>query len=122
MVVMPVSGYLASNFSKYGIKYFNVVALPPWGVDDKQIYTVFNTTHIVTSYVFVGLIAIHAAAALTHLLRRDGIFERMWPGEPAKGAVGQPPSAIATATSPTPPARKQRPTSHGLPSVKRDHK
>ena len=81
MLIMPVSGYLASNFSKYGIKYFNVVALPPWGLDDEQIYSVFNTTHVVTSYVFVGLIAIHVAAALTHLLRRDGIFERMWPGE-----------------------------------------
>jgi cytochrome b561 len=80
MLIMPVSGYLASNFSKYGIKYFNVVALPPWGIDDKQIYAVFNTTHVATSYVFVALIAIHMAAALTHLLRRDGIFERMWPG------------------------------------------
>jgi hypothetical protein len=54
------------------IKYFNVVALPPWGIDDKQVYAAFNTTHIVTSYVFVALIVIHAAAALTHLLRRDG--------------------------------------------------
>jgi cytochrome b561 len=80
MVIMPVSGYVASNFSKYGVKYFNVVALPPWGVDDKHIYAVFNTTHVVTSYVFVALIAIHVAVALTHLLRRDGVFERMWPG------------------------------------------
>lgn len=81
MVLMPASGYLASNFSRYGIKYFNVVALPPWGIDDKQIYAVFNTTHVMTSYAFVSLIAIHIAAALTHLLRRDGVFERMWPGD-----------------------------------------
>jgi cytochrome b561 len=80
MVIMPVAGYLASNFSKYGIRYFYVVALPPWGIDDKQIYAAFNATHVVTSYVFVALIVIHAAAALTHLLRRDGVFERMWPG------------------------------------------
>ena len=78
MLIMPVSGYFASNFSKYGIKYFNIVALPPWGADDKQVYAVFNTTHVVTSYIFVALIAVHVAAALTHLRRRDGIFERMW--------------------------------------------
>ena len=84
MLIMPISGYVASNFSKYGIRYFNVVALPPWGIDDRQIYAVFNSTHVVTSYVFVALIAIHVAAALTHLLRRDGIFERMWPGGPRK--------------------------------------
>ncbi len=84
MVIMPVAGYLASNFSKYGVKYFNAIALPPWGVDDKQIYAVFNTTHVITSYVFVTLIAIHAIAALRHLARRDGIFERMWPASKSR--------------------------------------
>ena len=80
MMIMPVAGYLASNFSKYGVKFFNVIALPPWGVDDKQIYAVFNTTHKVTSYIFVALIAVHVAAALRHLAIRDGVFQRMWPG------------------------------------------
>jgi cytochrome b561 len=79
MVIMPTAGYFASNFSKYGVKFFNAVALPPWGVDDKQIYAVFNTTHIWTSYAFMTLIVVHVMAALWHLLRRDGIFGRMWP-------------------------------------------
>jgi len=40
--------------------------------------------HKVTSYVFVVLITLHAAAALIHLARRDGIFPRMWPGRPGR--------------------------------------
>jgi cytochrome b561 len=78
MIVMPVSGYVASNFSKYGVNFFNSIKLPPWGVDNAAIYGVFNTTHMVTSFVFVVLIAAHALAALRHLFRRDGVFRRMW--------------------------------------------
>lgn len=77
MLVMPLSGYIASNFSKYGIKFFNAVKLPPWGIDDHRIYGLFNSTHIVTAYVFAAIIAIHVLAALRHALRRDGVFSRM---------------------------------------------
>jgi cytochrome b561 len=80
MVLMPTAGYLASNFSRWGVSFFNSVKLPPWGPDDKMIYAVLNTTHVVTSYVFVALIAVHILAALRHLAMRDGIFPRMWPG------------------------------------------
>jgi len=79
MLVMPSSGYIASNFSKFGIKLFNVILLPPWGIDDRRIYAVFNTMHVVTSYLFVGLIALHVFAAVRHAFRRDGVFARMLP-------------------------------------------
>jgi cytochrome b561 len=84
MLVMPVSGYIASNFSKYGVKLFNVILLPPWGVDDKQIYAVFNTTHVVTSYLFVGLIVLHVLAAARHAFRRDGVLARMLPSRASR--------------------------------------
>ena len=78
MLIMPAAGYLASNFSKFGVNFFNAVLLPPWGVDDRRLYALFNTTHVVTSYVFVALIAVHVVAALRHLHLRDGVFDRMW--------------------------------------------
>jgi cytochrome b561 len=83
MLVMPSSGYIASNFSKYGVKLFNVILLPPWGIDDKRIYAVFNTTHVATSYLFVGLIALHVFAAVRHAFRRDGVIARMLPSRGA---------------------------------------
>ena len=78
MVVMPLSGYLASNFSKHGVKFFNTFLLPPWGSDDKQLYAVFNQTHKITAVVLLGLVVLHVLAALQHGLRRDGIISRMW--------------------------------------------
>jgi cytochrome b561 len=80
MLIMPLSGYIASNFSKYGVNFFNAVKLPPWGPQNPAVYDALNTTHVVTSYFFVALIAVHVLAALRHLVLRDGIFGRMWGG------------------------------------------
>ena len=78
MLLMPLSGYIASNFSKYGVKLFNSITLPPWGTNDPKIYAVFNTTHVITSYLLVTLIVLHLLGAFRHALRRDGILARMW--------------------------------------------
>jgi cytochrome b561 len=80
MLIMPLSGYLASNFSKWGVKYFNAIDLPPWGVDDERIYALLNGVHVATSYVLVALIVAHTVSALRHAYRRDGIFQRMAAG------------------------------------------
>ncbi len=77
MLGMPLSGYIASNFSKHGVKLYNVLTLPPWGVDDPRVYAIFNTTHIVLSYVFVALILLHILAAISHAMRGDGVIRRM---------------------------------------------
>lgn len=78
MVVMPLSGYVASNFSKWGVHFFNVIKLPPWGSDDKLVYAALNQTHKVTSWILLALVSLHVLAALKHLLiDRDGIVSRM---------------------------------------------
>ena len=67
------------EFQQVRRQLLNAVLLPPWGVDDRRLYAIFNTTHVLTSYVFVALIAVHVLAALRHLFLRDGVFQRMWP-------------------------------------------
>ena len=79
MLVMPLAGYAASNFSRFGVNFFNAVMLPPWGADNRAIYALFNGLHVWTSYLFVALIALHILAALKHLAGRDAVFGRMWP-------------------------------------------
>ena len=79
MLIMPLTGYVASNFSKWGVKYFNTLLLPPWGVDDPRVYAFFNGAHVATSYLFLALILAHAASAVRHASRHDGILQRMWP-------------------------------------------
>jgi len=80
LLVMPLSGYIASNFTKFGVKYFGI-ELPPWGPEDKTLYGIFNTIHVFTSYFFVVLIALHVAGAFKHLVvDKDSVFRRMLPG------------------------------------------
>jgi cytochrome b561 len=81
MLLMPASGYLASNFSRWGVNFFNAVKMPPWGPDNHMVYTILNTTHVLTSYVFVSLITIHILAALRHMALRDGLVARILPGQ-----------------------------------------
>ena len=79
MLVMPLSGYVASNFSKYGVKFFGA-ALKPWGPELPQVYNFFNAMHVATAFVFAALIVGHVAIALKHaLVDRDGVFSRILP-------------------------------------------
>jgi cytochrome b561 len=78
MVGLPLSGYLASNFSRHGIKFLNRVMLPPWGPDDKALYAVLNGTHDTLAAVFTLLVVGHILLALYHaLVARDGLSSRM---------------------------------------------
>jgi cytochrome b561 len=79
MLVQPLAGYIASNFSKYGVKFFGV-AFKPWGADMPAVYAFFNGLHVVTAFVFTALIAGHVMIALKHaLIDHDGMFARIWP-------------------------------------------
>lgn len=77
MLVMPISGYLAVSFTKVPTKYFGA-ALPHWGWDAPDAEALMGLIHSTTAYLLGALIALHVAAALWHLLRRDGLFARMW--------------------------------------------
>lgn len=79
LVVMTLSGFIESNFTKYGIRFFGY-QLPVLGWEDKTIYYLFNRIHVYTSFLFAALIAVHIAAAFRHLLLgKDGVFQRMLP-------------------------------------------
>jgi cytochrome b561 len=97
MVMMPLSGYLASNFSKYGIKFFNLVHWQPWGPDDKAWYTLFNQTHHLTALLLAIFVVLHVLAVAKHMLiDRDGLLLRMWPERAAGRARSPSDSSLET--------------------------
>jgi cytochrome b561 len=86
MLMLPLSGYLASNFSKHGIKFFNLVRMPPWGPDDRTLYAFFNATHHVAALLLALFVGLHLLAVAKHMLiDRDGLLWRMWPRRAAHG-------------------------------------
>lgn len=85
MVMLPLSGYLASNFSRHGIKFFNRVHWQPWGPDDKGWYAFFNQTHHLAALLLAIFVALHVLAVAKHMLiDRDGLLLRMWPTRPVR--------------------------------------
>lgn len=79
MVLMTLTGYLTSSFSRFGPKLFGI-ALPHWGWEDAALRDNFSAVHRISALIFAVLIAIHIAAALKHLLfDKDGVFQRMLP-------------------------------------------
>jgi cytochrome b561 len=80
LIAMPVIGFLASNFTKYGVKYFGL-QIGPFFAENQAARDALQELHGALSYVLVVLIAVHMAAAVKHwLVDRDGVFQRMLPG------------------------------------------
>jgi len=81
LVLMPIAGFLASNFSKYGVKYFGLFQIGPLFAENKTLYDLFQGVHHAASEVLVIAVVVHIAAAFKHLLiDKDGVFARILPG------------------------------------------
>ncbi len=77
MVLLPLSGYLGSNFSPHGLRFFGH-RWAPWGPDLPAVYAFFNGLHDLTAWAMTGLLLLHVAAAVQHrLLRHDAIWRRI---------------------------------------------
>ncbi len=81
LIMMPIAGFSASQFTKYGVTYFGLFKIPPMGSENKVIYDLLQGVHENTAYVLMVLVIVHILAALQHaLIKKDGIFQRMLPG------------------------------------------
>ena len=72
LVLMPVAGFTASNFTKYGVTYFGLFKIGPFFAENKTLYELFQGIHHAASEVLVIVIAIHIAGAFKHLSDRQG--------------------------------------------------
>jgi cytochrome b561 len=80
MVAMPLTGFLASSLSEYGVAFFGR-QLPSWIHQNKSVSEQLFTIHGYLAWGFAGLIIVHILAALKHLLiNKDDVFQRMWFG------------------------------------------
>ncbi|PUE33504.1 cytochrome b [Limnohabitans sp. Jir72] len=86
MFTMPLSGFLGSSFTQYPIKFFGT-PLPRLWQAEPDLKNLLSSVHTGTSYVFIGLIVLHVMATLWHVLRRDGVFSRIWPVAQKAGAA-----------------------------------
>lgn len=78
LMVMPVSGFLATNAHGFPLTWFGLV--PVWSPIGKmpEIAWLFSTIHEWSAWVLLGLFALHLGAVLMHhVIRKDNTLHRM---------------------------------------------
>jgi len=80
LIAMPVSGWLMNSAAGVGLYWFGVIPVPDLVPRDPDLFEALRTAHRILSRLLIATITLHVAAVIYHdVLRRDGIFRRMWP-------------------------------------------
>jgi cytochrome b561 len=80
LLVMAVSGYVRVRAGGFPVEALDALGVPPMVPRSESLEDAAQTVHAVTRFFLVSLILVHVGAATQHaLLRRDGVFQRMWP-------------------------------------------
>jgi cytochrome b561 len=79
--VLPLLGWANASYRGWAIDVFGMVKLPPILPEGSVLGRECGDLHIWTSYVLLGVVGLHLAAALYHRLwLRDRVLSRMLPG------------------------------------------
>ena len=81
MFALPLTGWLMSSAGGYPVPIFSWFNMPDLVGVNAWLFEVYIAVHRWLAYALIGLLALHAAAALHHHLRvRDDTLRRMLPG------------------------------------------
>lgn len=79
LILMPITGFLATNAWGFPLALFDLVPLPSPIGKDEAIAKVLSTLHWSGAALMGALVAIHAAAAFHHrFVKRDRLAHRMF--------------------------------------------
>lgn len=80
LLAMPLSGWLMSSAAGVGLYWFGYIPIPDLVSRDPDLFGALRTVHKVLSRLLIAVVALHVGAVIHHdVLRRDGVFRRMWP-------------------------------------------
>lgn len=81
MIAIPLSGWLMSSAKGFQTVYFGVLPIPDLLDKNKELGETLALVHKVLNFTMIGIVIVHAAAALKHhFIDKDDILRRMLPG------------------------------------------
>lgn len=84
LIFMAVTGYLRVTLGGFPIESLDALGVPRPPRND-TLAAMAQRAHFLGKFALVGVIALHVLAALWHgVVRRDGVFSRMWPPLPRR--------------------------------------
>jgi len=76
MLVLPLSGFIMSIYSKWGIMWFGIPVVK--GLDNPQLRDFFKEMHEISAWLIIVLIVLHVIAAVKHkVVDKDDVMKRM---------------------------------------------
>lgn len=78
LLLAPLSGYLATSFTPYPLKFFGL-EIAKLGWPDESLNGIFKSAHVFVVWTTALLIGLHVVGAIKHLRQRDGTLQRMLP-------------------------------------------
>lgn len=80
LIVMAVSGYVRVVAGGFPIEMLDALGAPRLAPRSDDLADTAKAIHAATRFVLVAFIILHISAAAFHgLIKRDGVFGRMWP-------------------------------------------
>ena len=80
LVVMPLSGFIRVRAGGFPIELLDLLGAGPWLAKSEALAKVAQGVHFTAAMLLIALLALHVGAALHHaIIRRDGVWQRMWP-------------------------------------------
>ncbi|MGJ8610769.1 MAG: cytochrome b [Octadecabacter sp.] len=80
MLIMPLAGYIRVRAGGFPIEVLDALGVPALVPRSDALAEAAKLVHYYGSFAIAGIAAMHIGAALFHgLIRKDGIFTRMWP-------------------------------------------
>ena len=80
LILMPVAGYIRVKAGGFPIETLDAWGVPSLVPKSKVLADSAKAVHYVAGFTIAALIVLHISAAAFHgLVRRDGVFSRMWP-------------------------------------------
>lgn len=81
MIAIPLSGWLMSSAKGFQTVYFGILPIPDLLDKNKELGESLTLVHKSLNYTMIGVVILHAAAALKHhFIDKDDILRRMLPG------------------------------------------
>jgi cytochrome b561 len=80
LLAMPIAGYVRVKAGGFPIETLDWLGIPSLVPRSDTVAETAKAVHYFAGIVLGGFIALHIAAAAYHgIVRRDGVFSRMWP-------------------------------------------
>ena len=80
LVIMPLAGYIRVRAGGFPIEVLDAWGVPALVPRSDALADIAKAVHFYGSWAITALVLMHIGAALQHgLIKRDGVFSRMWP-------------------------------------------